>query len=101
MTEPMLFVFKSELMMPVIARLVVVACDVVAFSAVKFSKVVEPVRRRFESVERPPVAVSVPFRVVLPVVVAPPEMVRPPACVPEPMVEEAFTIIPRVVVGAR
>lgn len=38
---------------------------------------------------------------VLPVVVAPPEIVRPPACVPLPMVEEAETMTPSVVVGAR
>ena len=38
----------------------------------------------------------------VPVVVAPPLMVSPPICVPSPMVEEAETIMPRVVeVGAK
>ncbi len=41
-----------------------------------------------------------PAMYAFPVVVAPPEMVRPPACAPEPMVEEAETRIPSVVVGA-
>src|SRR5690606_26589367 len=34
-----------------------------------------------------------------PVVVAPPAIVRPPDCVPFPIVDEAYTPIPTVVVG--
>jgi hypothetical protein len=41
------------------------------------------------------------LKYAFPVVVAPPEMVSPPASVPFPIVEEAETKIPRVVVGAR
>ena len=37
----------------------------------------------------------------LPVVVAPPYIVRPPACVPFPIVDDAKTPIPTVVVGVR
>jgi hypothetical protein len=40
-------------------RLVVVALVVVALIPVKFCRVEEPVTRRLESVERPPVAVKV------------------------------------------
>lgn len=38
---------------------------------------------------------------ILPVVVAPPVIVSPPACRPLPIVDEAFTIMPIVEVGAR
>ncbi len=86
-------------------RLVEVAAVPVALRKVTFWRVEEPVTRRFESVERPPVAVRAPLRVVapeivklpcpriFPVVVAPPAMVRPPACVPLPIVEEAAAIM--------
>jgi hypothetical protein len=40
-----------------------------------------------------------PAKYAFPVVVAPPLMVRPPVAVPLPMVEEAETMMPFVVVG--
>lgn len=43
-------------------KLVEVAFVVVAFTPVKFWRVVDPVRRRLERVERPPVAVRVPVK---------------------------------------
>jgi len=50
---------RSAEVIPVIARRVVVACEDVELRAVKFCKVDEPVTRRLERVERPPVAVRV------------------------------------------
>ena len=53
MTEPSAFTVRhcpAEAERLLMARFVVVACDVVALSAVKFCKVVEPVTRRLESV---------------------------------------------------
>ena len=46
-------------------------------------------------------AVMFPPKYAFPVVVAPPEMVSPPAWVPLPMVEDAETRMPSVVVGIR
>lgn len=48
--------------MPEMAKDVVVAKDVVAFTPVKFCKVVEPVCRVLLKVERPAVAVKVPVK---------------------------------------
>jgi hypothetical protein len=53
MTEPSAFVLRREFVMEEIARFVVVACVVVAWSAVKFWKVEEAVARRFPKVPRP------------------------------------------------
>lgn len=47
-----------------------------------------------------PVTLRVPLTSAVPVVVAPPLIVRPPFCAPFPIVEEAFTMMPTVVVGA-
>jgi hypothetical protein len=58
-------------------RLVVVALVVVALIPVKFCRVDEPVTRRFESVERPPVAVKVVPTASEPVKLAVEEMVCP------------------------
>ena len=52
MIEPFVFVFKSELEMPVIASAVVVAAVPVAFTKVKFWRVDEAVARRLETVTR-------------------------------------------------
>jgi hypothetical protein len=52
-TAPLVRVLRSEEEMPVIARLVVVACEVVAKFAVKSCKVVEPVVRMFVAVSPP------------------------------------------------
>ena len=41
-----------------------------------------------------------PAKYAFPVVVAPPEMVNPPTCVPLPIVDDAETMTPTVVVGA-
>jgi len=70
-------------------RLVVVAFVVVELSPVKFWRVEEPVTRRFESVERPPVAVRVVPTLREPVRLAALEIVwplmRPEVMVPEPI----------------
>ena len=54
---------------------------------VAFASVVLPVTARAPAMEKEPV------------VVAPPKMVSPPFCAPLPMVEEALTKMPKVVVG--
>src|SRR3989344_1176259 len=65
-------------------------------------------RRLPEAIEEMAKLVEVALaRVVLPCtskfpeVVAPPEMVSPPACAPLPIVEDALTRMPMVVVGVR
>jgi hypothetical protein len=151
--EPEAFVFKSDEVIPVIAKLEVVAFEVVALSAVKFWRVDEPLTCRLESVVSPPVAVKVvptasePVKLAADEIVCPltrPEVIAPELIVPvlmfprvefpavrfvvkrfvelavvakkfvdvakvvvpnptesEPIVEDALTISPRVVVGAR
>ena len=60
MRAPPVVVLTSEPdVIPETAKLVVVALVPVAVRKVKFWRVVEPLRRRFESDVRPPVAVSV------------------------------------------
>ena len=67
-SEPMeKFDVKRFVLLAVVAKNeVVVAAVPVAFTKVKFWRVEEPVVRRFESVERPFVAVSVPATERLP-----------------------------------
>ena len=60
--------------------------------------VVEPVPP-FET-ESALASVSMPWMSWFPVVVAPPEIVSPEVCVPPPIVEDALTKMPTVVVGA-
>src|SRR3989344_629687 len=67
MTAPPVVVLRSEPEdIPEMAKFVEVALVPVAFTKVRFWSVVEPVRRRFDTVERPPVAVSVPATERLP-----------------------------------
>src|SRR3990167_2793971 len=67
MTAPPVVVLRSEPEdIPEMAKFVEVALVPVAFTNVKFWRVEEPVVRRFESVERPFVAVSVPATERLP-----------------------------------
>ena len=90
--------FRSE----VIARLVVVACEVVARRAVKFWRVVEPESNRFESEVSPPVAVNVVPTATEPVKLAADDIVwplmRPEVMVPAvkllivPLVEKRFVL---------
>ena len=85
MTEPFALAKRKEEAMEEMARLVEVACEVVAL----------PRTVRLEPKETAPETESVELMVVepvkyeLPVVVAPPETVRPPVWVPEPSVVEA------------
>ena len=83
------------------AKLVVVAEVVVAKSAVKFWRVVEPERRRFESDVNPPVAVRVvpmasdPVRFALEVMVCP--LIKPEVIVFEPAFRAPLnTVAPKV-----
>jgi hypothetical protein len=69
----------------VVNRLVVVAELPVAFTKVKFWRVVEPVRRRFERVVRPPVAVRVPVKDAAEEIVWPfinPDVIAPAVILP-------------------
>jgi hypothetical protein len=125
MTEPLALVFRSDDVIPVMAKAEVVACEVVAWSAVTFCSDVEPVSKRLESVAKapekfwkvaPPVALSCPAIVVDPVMVsavpvalrksvAPLSVVEPrrlakvelraPATVVEP-VTARFEVVPEV-----
>ena len=66
-------------------KLVVVAEVPVAFTKVKFCRVLEPVRRRLESVVKPPVAVRVPVKLAAAEIVWPlikPEVIGPRVAVP-------------------
>jgi hypothetical protein len=88
---------------------VVVAAVPVAFTKVKFWKVLEPVSKRFERVVSPPVAVSVPVKLAVDEMVWPftkPEVMAPrvefPAlrAVAKRFVEEAVVAKKLVVVAA-
>jgi hypothetical protein len=67
-TEPILFVLRSEEVIPVIANFEVVACVEVELIAVKFWSVVEPVARRLANEPRP-AAVSEPVKLAADVMV--------------------------------
>src|SRR5579863_9118079 len=99
-TAPFERVLRSVLVMPVMARLVVVAFEVVARLAVKFWRVVEPLTKRVESVARPdvlrvesearPVAESVPND-------APPKALSCEVIVVEPVTASAVVVAPTAV----
>jgi hypothetical protein len=64
MTEPLAEVLRSEDVIVEMARLVVVACDEVELTAVKFWRVDEPLARMFAKVPSPVDVRSPPFAVV-------------------------------------
>jgi hypothetical protein len=90
MTEPLLLVVRIAEATFEIARLVVVAAEVVALpeTTSELPKETAPLTLRSEAM------VVEPERYELPVVVAPPAMVRPLTALPPPIVEEACAMRP-------
>lgn len=81
-------------------KLVVVALVPVAFRKVKFCKVDEPVTRRLERVESPPVAVSVPVKLAALEIVwlfIKPEVIAPRVALPVVRVVEKRLVLDAVV----
>jgi hypothetical protein len=95
MTAPPVVVLSNEPeVIEVIAREVVVACEVVALSAVKLPRVLDAlVRRPPVRVERP-VTESVPLMVELPVVSVPSDAVVEKRLVDEETDEKKLVVVP-------
>ena len=99
-TEPIPLVARRDEIMPVMARAEVVAWLVVALRAVKFWRVVEPERRRLESVVKPLVTSKVPVRLAAEDIVCPfirPDVMGPAVRVPMLQLVEKRLVLEAVV----